>query len=143
MTAKLSATLRLRPTRIGFIVDPSDIASVWRMMRYKTCLWGGLYNPIIPYSDSLPAAWQNVHYPRPSGFDLANGYISFFEPDVFVDATGGGAAALGLADDKVDFFQPRVPCLDEFFAPNEHGKQGPTFGLCITDLYRDLYQKLF
>jgi hypothetical protein len=44
----LSAEIQLRPTRIGFLVHPADLASVRRIMRACTCLWGGVYNPIIP-----------------------------------------------------------------------------------------------
>ena len=36
----LSAEIQLRPTRIGFLMHPADLASVRRIMRACTCLWG-------------------------------------------------------------------------------------------------------
>jgi hypothetical protein len=45
---ELSSTIRLRPTRIGFLVRPNDLSAVRNVMRCCACVWGGLYNPIIP-----------------------------------------------------------------------------------------------
>ena len=53
----LSATIRLRPTRIALLVRPSDSVSIRTFMRTCTCLWGGAYNPIIPVFRKRPAEW--------------------------------------------------------------------------------------
>ena len=139
----LRATVRLRPTRIAFLVNPSDLASVKQVMRYNTCLWGGLYNPIIPYTDTLPTAWQKPHYSRPPGIALTKRYLPYFEPDVFVDATGRGAAHLGYDDDQIDFHQERVVPMHKLFGAYENRRPEPVFGRCIVDLYRDLFERLF
>ena len=86
----LSASLRLRPTRIGFLVDPTDSELLKQIFQVCTCLWGGLYNPIIPVCSEVPQSWHDNPFPTPSPADLANGYIKFFEPDVFVEAKAGG-----------------------------------------------------
>lgn len=52
--SELSAEIQLRPTRIGFLVRPNDLASVRKVMRASVCLWGGIYNPIIPVFDTGP-----------------------------------------------------------------------------------------
>ena len=44
----LSAVVRLRPARIALLVRPNDTRSVRRFMRISACMWGGIYNPIIP-----------------------------------------------------------------------------------------------
>jgi hypothetical protein len=81
---KLFASLRLRPTRIGFLVRPDDLVGIRQVMQVCTCLWGGIYNPIIPVCATLPDAWRHPHFREITGPELARGYIRFFEPDVFV-----------------------------------------------------------
>ena len=81
----LSASLRLRPTRIGFLVRPDDMAAVRKIMQVCTCLWGGIYNPIIPVCTALPEAWRDAPFRELSGSELALGYVRFFQPDVFVE----------------------------------------------------------
>jgi hypothetical protein len=63
----------------------------------------------------IPAPWQADGFPTPSPATLAKGYISFFEPDVFVEATKGLAASIGLPQSKFDFDRSRILSLDAFF----------------------------
>ena len=56
----ISGEINLRPTRIGFLVRPADTASISRIMRWSTCLWGGRSNPIIPVG-RYPACWREEH----------------------------------------------------------------------------------
>ena len=58
----LSANIRLRPTRIGYLVRPSDRKSVRKVMRVNACLWGGMYNPIIPIFRNTPKEWQEEKF---------------------------------------------------------------------------------
>src|SRR5437867_5769136 len=44
----INVRLALRPIRIGFVVKQGDFDALWRAVRFNTCLWGGLYNPIVP-----------------------------------------------------------------------------------------------
>jgi hypothetical protein len=138
----LQTTVRLRPTRIGFVVDPADGNSVLRFMRYCTGLWGGRFNPIIPSSYRLPRAWRGKRHSRPSSSDLTNRYISFFEPDVFVTATD---RPLGTSykEDKLEFSQPRVRKLEEFVAGDDRRTHDFAFGLNMLDVYRHLYSEEF
>ena len=39
---------RLRPTRLGFLCDPSDLHQALRSIRVSTTLWGGRFNSLIP-----------------------------------------------------------------------------------------------
>jgi hypothetical protein len=93
---KIYASLRLRPTRIGFLVRPNDRAAVRRIMRFCACLWGGTFNPIIPVARTLPRAWRSERGGPRTGVDVAEGYLRFFEPDVVVEAKKGLAAQLGM-----------------------------------------------
>lgn len=139
----LNADLRLRPTRIGFLVRPSDLTNLRKVFQICSCLWGGMYNPIIPVSRSLPAAWRRGPYKRPSGHQLARGYIRFFEPDVFVETESGLARSVGIADDTASSLYPRVISLDDLvrIRPDRHPEF--VFGLDILDVYQELYHSEF
>jgi hypothetical protein len=139
----LSASLRLCPTRIGFLVSPTDMEAIRRIMQLSTCLWGGFYNPIIPVSSTVPEVWKELHFPEPDGLRLAKGYLEFFEPDVFVEAESGLAAQIGLADTEIDILHSRVMPLDAFFKPSLDRDSRMPFGLNIFDLYKDLYEREF
>jgi hypothetical protein len=91
---QLSASLRLRPIRVGFLVDPADLASLVQIMRMSSCICGGIYNPIIPVCKAVPEIWTRA-LPElpPNSIRLAKRYIELFEPDVYVQA---GPDLLGL-----------------------------------------------
>src|SRR3989442_15581627 len=116
--AEISATIRLRPTRIGFLVRPTDIASIRRIMRACSCLWGGVYNPIIPVFRVPPKEWRVDPFERVKGLAVAKGYINFFEPDVFVESEDGllEEAGLGALREK-HVMHPYVSTLKNFLRP--------------------------
>ena len=93
----LFITNKLRPTRIGFLVRPSDRASIRKIMRINACLWGGLYNPIIPVFRRPPSAWKNSFLPHEKITEIITGYIRFFEPDVYVESERGLIEKAGLS----------------------------------------------
>ena len=130
----LHASLRLRPTRIGFLVRPTDLRAIRRIMRLCVCLWGGLYNPILPVCRALPGQWRRSADERLTGRQLTDGYLKFFEPDVFVEAAPGLAAACGISDDGFGSDRRVLP-LDDVAQLEENGGGQFRFGLCIFDLY--------
>lgn len=140
----LSASLILRPTRIGFLVKPDDSISLHRIFQVCTCLWGGVYSPIIPVSATLPDAWKERHGLRdPNPIDIANGYVRFFEPDVFVEAEEGLAKQIGIAVGNLGYDHPRLLNLDAFFTkPGPYDPDVP-FGTSIFGIYKDLYEREF
>lgn len=137
----LRTSVRLRPTRIGFLVSPSDQDSVRRIMRLCTCLWGGVYNPIIPVTQRLPSAWRNSR--NITGLALSKNVLDFFEPDVFVEAKPGLAERLGIEYRQVGDGKSAVMGLEDFVRPAEGAWTDFGFGLNIIDLYRDLYRDEF
>ncbi len=141
--ATLSATLRMRPTRIGFLVNPMDIGTVRQVMQVCACLWGGVYNPIIPVCPVLPEAWKRPPFRDPTPEALARGYIEFFEPDVYVEAEEGLAVRLGIENIDLEIGTKRVAALSEFLAEPTARNDGPPFGLSIFDLYKALYEREF
>lgn len=140
---KLSGELRLRPIRIGFLLRPTDKRSLRRIMQLCTCLWGGTYNPMIPVCRVLPRAWRQDPYDRVTGKALTQGYIRFFEPDVYVEAQPGLATECGIDTDSSFGFQSRVVALDDFVTQEDGRMPEFAFGLSIIDVYRELYAKEF
>lgn len=134
----------LRPTRIGFLVRPTqqNFTQVREIIRTSTCLWGGIFNPIIPVSPALPTAWRQAHFREITGSGLADAYIRFFEPDVFVEAEAGLAKEAGIADSKRSFSRRVIP-FKHFVKGEERQRADFAFGLSVYDIYRDLYQEDF
>lgn len=139
----LYGSLRMRPTRIGFLVAPTNLQEIRRIMQVCSCIWGGVYNPIIPVCGELPEKWRERHFPNPTGEELAKGYIDFFEPDVFVESEPGLAARAGVADAVPNYGRPRVVSLQDFFGARHRDQARVPFGLIILDRYQDLYDRAF
>ena len=111
-------------------------------MRACTCLWGGVYNPIIPVFRVPPKEWRAERFQRVKGFVVAKGYINFFEPDVFVESEDGllEKAGLGALREKY-ILENHVLTLEEFLAPQDHRDWSePAFGLSIIDVFRHLHE---
>lgn len=73
----VNVQLRLRPIRFGFIVRPDDIKHVTEIFRINTCLWGGKYNPIIPFFKRVPQWWEKNGYHFENAKQIINGYLDF------------------------------------------------------------------
>src|ERR1700722_19538667 len=131
MLKTLSGSLRLRPTRIGFLVDPTDLESVRRVFQVCTCLWGGSFNPIVPVCSVVPEAWANPLFPTPNPSEFAKGYLDFFEPDVFVEARAGLAEQINLLQSELDFGQSRIISIEEYFTAGDPSPFSVPFGTDI------------
>jgi hypothetical protein len=80
-----SITTRVRPIRVGFLVDPTNAADVYRAISLSTSLWGGTYNPIIPAYRRMPRNWEPHRYKhQPVPADIISGYLEGFDPDLVV-----------------------------------------------------------
>lgn len=134
--SSISAEVRLRPTRIGFLVDPTDAAMVRLCMNLCACLWGGVYNPIIPVCRKIPEAWTSGLYRDMTGDELAKGYIRFFEPDVFVEASHGLAAGLGIKEVDPRLGRKRVLPLTAMLEGAADTRAWPPMGMSVLPVYR-------
>lgn len=139
---KLSATVRLRPIRIAFLVEPTDIASIKRIVRLNSCLWGGIYNPIIPVFEQLPLRWaRDTHE---GGLEIGKGYLRFFEPDVVVEAKEKMAESLGWHEIDQSWRTARRITLNEFVAAGSHGQRPALHcGLEVTSAYQASYDEAY
>jgi hypothetical protein len=98
-------------------------------------LWGGRYNPIIPWFKQVPKWWDRHDRRFETAAQIVNGYLDFFEPDFIVEAEPGIAEGLG-------FHKDRVLQLESLLS-REDDRQNEGTGLTVLDLYRDLYNKEF
>jgi hypothetical protein len=130
----ISAVVNLRPIRFAFIVRPDDKKRVLQIFQINTCLWGGKYNPIVPYFKQVPKWWDRNGHNFETAVQIINGYLDFFEPDFLVEAEPGLATGLGFNNERV------LP-LSDILAREDDRKSG--HGLSVFDLYRDLYLKEF
>ena len=139
--AKLSVDIRLRPARIALLVRPTDSKSIHRFMRICACLWGGMFNPIVPLFRRAPAEWNPEPWERTRGYRVAKGYIEFLEPDAFVEAEPGLSVLAGL-EKRWDEIRrkDRVLPLDELLRCARHRDlTEPSFGLSMVDPLQQIY----
>jgi len=80
----------LRPIRLVFVVPYDDEAALLASMRMNTFLWGGLFNPIVPYFRKRPARWfdDGRSHSSESAQDVLTGFVEIFDPDYVVVADG-------------------------------------------------------
>jgi len=131
----VSTTVRLRPVRFAYVVRPDDGKHALEIFRINTCLWGGKYNPIIPYFKQVPRWWDRHGFRVETAAQIINGYLDFFEPDFVVEAEQGLTDGLG-------FNRARVISLSEILL-REGDRDRKGNGLSVFDLYRDLYRREF
>ena len=139
----LYGSLRLRPTRIGFLVSPTNMAEIRRIMQACSCLWGGVYNPIIPVCDKVPEQWRKQPFDKLTAPEMTKGYLDFFEPDVFVESESGLAARAQIENVPLYLGHPRIVSLDAFFDAVQDRRSEVPLGLNIFALYQDLYDREF
>lgn len=127
--------IRLRPIRFGFMVRPDDQEKVLEIFRINTCLWGGMFNPIIPFFQDVPPWWERGNYHFEDAKQIINGYLDFFEPDFLVEAEKGLADGFGFDPNRI------LQLADILEDPVEGGWD--KYGLSVHDLYSALYKEEF
>ena len=127
--------IRLRPIRFGFLVRPDDKENILEIFRINTCLWGGIFNPIIPFFESVPSWGEREDFQFDHPKQIINGYLDFFEPDFLVEAEEGLAAEFG-------FGPRRVLQLTDILERQGEGTWDK-YGLSVQNLYLGLYQEEF
>ena len=80
-----TVSIRVRPIKFAFLVDPADRNGLYRAIELSTFMWGGSYSPIVPVYRRVPAKWEShrvKRLPRPA--DIICGYLDGFDPDFVV-----------------------------------------------------------
>jgi hypothetical protein len=130
---EIKLNIKLRPIRFIFLVKPNDKKNILKIFQINTLLWGGKFNPIIPFFKRVPK-WWSTHYKAYNAKQILNNYLDFFEPDFIVEAEEG------LADDII-FDKERILQLDNLLKEDEYDAN--KYGLNINDLYLHLYEKKY
>lgn len=127
--------LRLRPVRFAFLVRPNDVKNIEEAFRINSCLWGGRYNPIIPFFKKVPKWWDKSGHSYESSKQILNGYLDFFEPDFIVEAEKGMTDGLGFDENRVIQFRDVIKA--------GQSRYDGGYGQDVNDLYTYLYNKEF
>jgi hypothetical protein len=130
---EIKLNIKLRPIRFVFLVKPNDKKNILKIFQINTFLWGGKFNPIIPFFKRVPK-WWNKNYKSYNSQQILDNYLDFFEPDFIVEAEKG------LADNIV-FDRERILQLDNLLTGDEYGAE--RYGLNVNDLYIHLYEKKY
>ncbi len=131
-----TVTIRARPLRIGFLVDPFDRQGVLRVIELSSFLWGGIYNPIIPVYKRIPAKWESGGARRlltPS--DIIDGYLDGFDPDFVVPVGTCASRPLKLSNRDIVSVDDLIGNLND---------QGATqYGISVVELLSALAHEEF
>ena len=130
---EIKLNIKLRPIRFIFLVKPNDKKNILKIFQINTILWGGKFNPIIPFFKKVPKWWSD-HYKSYNAKQILNNYLDFFEPDFIVEAEKG------LAND-MNFDNKRILLLDNLLHDGQYGEN--KYGLNVNDLYTHLYEKKY
>lgn len=94
----INTQISLRPLRLGFLVNPTNRVALSKVMRLTSCMWGGMMCPLIPVMKAIPPQWRDPRS-RLSAPEITQGYLRFFEPDIFVETASGQFELAGLEPD--------------------------------------------
>ena len=129
-----TAKIRVRPIRVGFLVDPADRAAVYRAIELSTFLWGGNYNPIIPSYRRTPAKWESDHIRRlPSPAHIVAGYLDGFDPDLVVP--------VGNCANRSHEVGNRDIVKEEDLIGDLSNTAAPRYGIGLIELLRDFVEQ--
>jgi len=120
---------RLRPIKLAFIVDPNDKERILRILKINSTVWGGHFNPIIPNQQLKSGIWKKRAENRKME-ELIRDYISNFNPDYVVDATGSDQFAM--------LYHQATVSLDHY---ETHLKNGYGIGIKMDVFYDKLFKE--
>ncbi|MCP3996608.1 MAG: hypothetical protein GY722_16355 [bacterium] len=131
MTAHVSTSSTLRPTRLAFLVKASDTESMLQAIESTTLLWGGETNPIIPVYASIPK-WAKTGGARAQSVaEWVSEHLSFFQVEYVVLGPGIKIPA--------NFEHGRSIALEEFYQSALSGN--PKHGLSARHVCDHLYMR--
>ena len=75
----------LQPKKLGFLISPNNLNQLQNAISITSCLWGGMYNPLIPFFKRKPRdkfIWDDqIDFGKDTIF---NKYMNLFDPDELV-----------------------------------------------------------
>jgi hypothetical protein len=128
------ATVRIRPLRLAFAVNPKNGAALMRVFEANSIFWGGLYNFILPLFKRVPDRYNEPYRKKIKAAALVRGLVDAFQPDIIVEVEPGSATFL-------NFPKSRTITLDQFLGRDDRG--GCNYGVDIRTIIADLYERTF
>ena len=127
-----SIKLRLRPLRLAFLVRPSDAKAIATAIETTSFLWGGSFNPIIPFFHKLPSNWDRFKRRDQTARAVLEGYLDTFDPDVIVK--------VGELESEQTAFghRPAIKC-SEILA-NVQKRGTPEYGIGMFEVLQYFYE---
>ena len=127
--------IRLRPVKLAFLVSPRDRFSLLKAIQINSLLWGGAFNPIIPFYRRTPKVWGDKFSRNVTGKNIVEGYVKAFDPDFFVPIGNLKFDGYQIPDEKI--IQP-----DEIISGIEDDGT-PRYGIGIFEILHHIYKKEF
>jgi hypothetical protein len=91
-----SATVRVRPLRFAFVIEPKDKVGLQRIFEVNSSLWGGVFNFIIPLFKRVPERYREKYFKTIPAEQMLKGLVEAFQPDYLVELNPGVAASSEL-----------------------------------------------
>lgn len=133
---QIYVSIRLRPIRFLYLISPSDSENLQNIFKINTCLWGGMYNPIVPYFKKVPNWWDREHKSFYSARKILDYHIDFFEPDFIVESKRGMSKSLNFCNEVT------LQLNNILGSPSDRSSH-EAYGLNVFELYKYLYQQEF
>lgn len=128
------ASVRIRPIRLAFAVNPKDLKALMRVFEANSIFWGGPYNFILPLFKRVPQRYREPYRKQITSVALVNGLVEAFQPDFIVEMESGSTTGL-------KFPRGRVITFDQLLSRDEQGSCA--YGVDVRSVIADLYDKTF
>ena len=132
----ISLNIQCRPIRFGFLIRPGHSEDLTEAVEANTILWGGIYNPVIPYYKKITSIWKDKYSKDLTAKDIVKGYIANFQPDYIVKTF----------DENLPeniFPKDRVLAIKDVVSVTVKRQSPIIYGLDIMDVYDYAWRKVF
>jgi len=132
-----SVDLKVRPLRLGFLIDPNNKKQLEESMSTSSTLWSGTSFPIIPLYTRMPKTWADGPIKPPKSTKVILGYIEAFDPDVLVnfsDTTPDYISSLGLRIIKPEDIWETLDS-DRYLSPK--------YGIGVFEIFKKIFDDHF
>ena len=125
--------ISLRPIKLSFLIDPFDRKALFQAIQINSFLWGGLFNPIIPFYRRRPINWERPPAKKIKMLQIVEGYLNNFDPDYVVQLGQISKIDLNFTSRKI------VKAEDILGRVDEDGT--PAYGIGIFELLNHFFKK--
>ena len=128
---KANINTKLRPLRFALLVNPYNEANINQAIEINSWLWGGVYNPIIPFFSRIPSHWKKWPRHKSTAKSVITGLIDAYDPDIILNISDKPV-------DGLDVGNREVINLEQMYDGDSHI---PEYGISVTETINHLIQK--